>query len=148
MPTIHDPQVRDSLVQRLAGLRSDSSARWGRMTASQMVCHLNASLRASLGELPVGQAAGPMARFPFNWVVIHLLPWPQGKAESPPEFLNQPASAWDADVAALRSLIERAGTRSPTAAWPPSRAFGAISGKSWGALHWKHVDHHLRQFGA
>jgi hypothetical protein len=25
--------------------------------------------------------------------------------------------------------------------------FGRISGRSWGALQYKHLDHHLRQFG-
>lgn len=31
--------------------------------------------------------------------------------------------------------------------WPPSRVFGRISGRSWGVLQHKHLDHHLRQFG-
>jgi hypothetical protein len=118
------------------------------MTAQQMVCHLNASFRASLGELAAGPPAGAISRFPLNWLVIHLLPWPQGKVESPPEFLAVPATTWERDLAALRSLIERAAAQGPAAPWPPSRVFGKISGKSWGALHRKHVDHHLRQFGA
>jgi hypothetical protein len=25
--------------------------------------------------------------------------------------------------------------------------FGTLSGKAWGALGWRHLDHHLRQFG-
>lgn len=50
--------------------------------------------------------------------------------------------------AALQGLGELdAGARGPGAAWPASRVFGRISGSSWGVLEYKHLDHHLRQFG-
>ncbi len=148
MPTIFDPTERDTLRRRLGTLTLDRPARWGRMNASQMVCHLNAAFQASLGELAVAPPSGSLSRFPLNWLVIHVVPWPEGKAESPPEFLNILATSWDADLATLRSLLERAAARGPAAAWPASRVFGSISGKSWGVLHRKHLDHHLRQFGA
>ena len=53
----------------------------------------------------------------------------------------------EADVTRLRALIRRFGDRGPAAEWPPSRVFGRISGRSWGVLELKHLDHHLRQFG-
>lgn len=112
-----------------------------------MVAHLSCTLRASLGELEVAPPAGPLSRPPLNWLVIYLLPWPKGKAQSPPEFLGTPPANWDAAVAALRSLVEQCAARGPDAAWPPSRVFGRISGQAWGVLHRKHLDHHLRQFG-
>jgi len=30
----------------------------------------------------------------------------------------------------------------------PRCFFGKLSGKEWGELMYKHIDHHLRQFGA
>lgn len=147
MPTLYDQVERSSLLQRLGGLKTDSQPVWGRMSPSQVVCHLICAFRASLGELPVGPATGAMSHLPLNWLVIHLFPWPQAKAESPPEFLGLPPTGWEPDLATLRSLIERAAARGPTADWPPSRTFGRLSGASWGALHRKHLDHHLRQFG-
>jgi len=147
MLTIYDAEERSSLLRRLGVLTPERTPRWGRMSPSQMVCHLIAAFRASLNELPVGPPAGPLSLFPLNWLVIHVLPWPQGKVESPPEFLSVPATTWAADVATLRSLIDRAAAQGPEASWPPSRVFGRISGATWGALHRKHVDHHLRQFG-
>ena len=32
--------------------------------------------------------------------------------------------------------------------WPEHPAFGHLSSRDWGALVHRHVDHHLRQFGA
>ena len=147
MHTIYDGEERGSLMRRLSALTPGSTPRWGRMSASQMVSHLNAAFRASLGELPIGPATGALSRFPLNWLVIHVLPWPQGKVESPAEFLDVPTTTWEADLATLGALLERAAAQGPIAPWPPSRVFGRISGTSWGVLHRKHLDHHLRQFG-
>ena len=52
------------------------------------------------------------------------------------------------DVSQLRALVGRFADRGPAGAWPASRVFGRISGRSWGVLQYKHLDHHLRQFGA
>jgi hypothetical protein len=117
------------------------------MSASEMVCHVSAALRASLGELEVGPAQGPLSRPPLNWLVIYVLPWPKGKGRSPPEFLGTRATTWQSDLAGLRALVMRCAERGPAADWPRSRVFGHISGRAWGVVHHKHLDHHLRQFG-
>lgn len=70
-----------------------------------------------------------------------------GRFTAPDGFLATQPTTWAADVAGLRDLIERFGARGPHAAWPLSRVFGRITGRSWGVLQHKHLDHHLRQFG-
>jgi hypothetical protein len=45
-----------SLRLRLRRLRVDSSRQWGRMTAHQMICHLNDSYRAVAGDRTVSPA--------------------------------------------------------------------------------------------
>lgn len=44
--------------------------------------------------------------------------------------------------------LERFATREPTGAWPAHPLFGALSGSDWGVLVYRHMDPHLRQFGA
>ena len=161
MPSLFDPKTRDAILDRIGRLAPDRKPLWGRFTAPEMVCHVSCALRQGLGELETAPPAGPLAHAPLNWLVIHVLPWPQGKGRSPPEFLSaitkapnqvaQPGdvrpTTWQADVTRLRDLIRRFGDRGPAAEWPPSRVFGRISGRSWGVLEHKHLDHHLRQFG-
>jgi hypothetical protein len=113
-----------------------------------MVAHLICALRAGLGEIPLGPPAGPLAKFPMNLLIIHVLPWPKGKAESPPEFLGTDAGAWKESVATLHTLVDRSAAKGATGTWPASPVFGHISAGSWGVLTYKHLDHHLRQFGA
>jgi len=117
------------------------------MTAPEMVGHLIASTVWSLEPNVDCVGRGPMAHFPVNWLVIHLLPWPQGKVQAPPELLRPPGASWDADLAELRSAVQRFGEQPPDWIWPQSPVFGRLTGPGWGALLAKHMDHHLRQFG-
>lgn len=147
MPSLFDPEARAAILERVSRLRPERAPVWGRFTAPEMVCHVSAGLRHGLGELETGPPSGPLSRFPLNWIAIHVLPWPKGKGKSPREFLATRPTTWAADVGTLRDLIARFGTRGPGAAWPASRVFGRISGRSWGVMEHKHLDHHLRQFG-
>lgn len=147
MATIFDPQACNSLLQRVSMLTADRPAQWGRMTAPQMICHLTASLPTSADGPQATASPSALSRFPFNWIVIHLLPWPKGKVESPPEFLLLAPTNWDADLARLCAALEGVAARGPGGAWPSSPVFGRIGGRTWGALLGKHFDHHLRQFG-
>ena len=147
MGSLFDARDRGAILGRIAALSPERRPRWGRFTAPEMVCHVSCALRQGLGEYDAGPPRGPIARWPLNWLLIHAVPWPKGRAQSPPEFLAVRPTSWEADVGRLRDLVERFGSRGPDADWPPSRVFGRISGRSWGALQYKHLDHHLRQFG-
>jgi hypothetical protein len=147
MPSLFDPHVRTTILDRFARLTPERKPVWGRFTTNEMVCHVSCGLRQGLGELEAGPPSDPLAGFPLNWLMIHVLPWPKGKGQSPPEFLATRPTTWAADVSRLRDLIARFAARGSAAPWPPSRVFGRISGSSWGVLQHKHLDYHLRQFG-
>ena len=148
MPTLFDPSARSAIHARIDALQPERAPAWGRFSAPEMVSHLACALRAGLGELPVGSPRGPFRKAPLNLLVIYVLPWPRGKAVSPSEFLGKCPGPWQDDIAALHELVERTGQRSPAVAWPLSPVFGRISGRTWGVLQHKHIDHHLRQFSA
>jgi len=147
MPSLFDPAVRESVLNRISRLTAERNPIWGKFTAPEMVCHVSCDLRQALGELDAGPPSGPLARFPMNRLAIHVIPWPRGRGKSPPEFLATRPTTWTSDVNRLRDLIGRFSARGPAAPWPPSRVFGRISGNSWGVMEHKHLDHHLRQFG-
>jgi hypothetical protein len=147
MPSLFDHKTRDAILDRIGRLTSDRKPLWGRFTAPEMVCHVSCDLRQGLGELVTAAPSGPLSHAPLNWLAIHVIPWPKGKGRSPPEFLATRPTTWQADVSRLRDLIRRSADRGPEARWPPSRVFGRISGRSWGVMLHKHLDHHLRQFG-
>jgi len=147
MQSLFEPRARQVVQERIDRLTPDGRPLWGKMTAPRMLTHIGDQMRQAIGELEVAPVPGPLAHRPLNWLVIHVLPWPKGKAQSPPELLAREPSAWAADHAELKQLVERVASRGPELAWARSPVFGRITRKDWGVLFYKHLDHHLRQFG-
>lgn len=147
MKPFFDPATREGLLARFDRLTPESRARWGKMSVGQMVCHLTDALRAAMGELPCARKKTPYSSPVMRWLVIRVLPWPQG-VPTAPEFLQTvPAPALEADKAAFRRLAEAFAARGPAGPFAPHPAFGDMPGALWGRLVSRHLDHHLRQFG-
>jgi hypothetical protein len=144
--TLFDPVSRSRIVERLDRLTPEHQPRWGRMTSHQLICHLAQALRMSLASECPGQPRGVMSRPPLNWLMIYVMPWPRG-AKVPPEFFDFELDEWARDRDELRELIGQFGARRPTDKWPAHMAFGRISGRAWGVVQYRHLDHHLRQLG-
>jgi len=146
MPTLLDTADRTALLARLRRLQPTATARWGTLTAPKMVCHLADSLRLGLGEVPPTRMDNLATRTIVKWLVVYSpAPPPKGKVQTSPEMLASAPTSWAADVATVERLAERMASTPTTAAHP---AFGPLTHGGWGRLSWKHMDHHLRQFGA
>jgi hypothetical protein len=144
--SIFQAASRAELQQRLARLEPDRVPLWGKLTAPKMVVHLSDSLKMALGELPVASKK-VVIRFPvLKHLIIYFMPWPKSTPTAP-ELLARAPAAWNGEVVTLSALIERFADRSPRETWPPHPAFGAMSGRLWGALAYRHLDHHFTQFG-
>ena len=148
MPTIFDAADRAAILSRLDGVTPGARPAWGRMDAGQMVAHLNESLRMAVGELACALRGGPLSFPPLRWLIINVLPFPKGVPTAPELLAGTPSPALDEDLQRLRERIERVAAQGPQRRFPRHPAFGFMPGRQWGVLIYRHVDHHLRQFGA
>lgn len=141
---------RDTLIARLQNLNPDSRRRWGTMTASQVVPHLTDPLRVAIGD----REAQPMNSIFSNPVVSALvvwwMPWPKG-APTASEFIQgeggTPPAEFERDKQTLLLVIHRFAHHPENELFRPNPVFGRLSRRAWGRLMWRHIDHHLRQFG-
>lgn len=147
MPSLFDPAARAGILARVDRLTPASRRQWGQMSIGQMVVHVSAQLRLALGELPCEPRSTPFKNPLVKRLIIYLLPWPRGTPTAPELLEGTPAAALDQDLKALRTLIDRFGARGPGGEFPEHPAFGKLTGRLWGVLAWRHLDHHLRQFG-
>jgi hypothetical protein len=147
MKTLFDPSDRAALLARFDRLTPDSRPAWGKMNVGQMVCHVSDALRAALGDLPCAPKKSLLSNPVMRWLVIHHLPWPRGVPTSPELLSTPPAAELESDKQEFRRLAEAFAARGAQGITAVHPAFGDISGKTWGALMHRHVDHHLRQFG-
>jgi hypothetical protein len=147
MKTIWQDESRKELNDRLGALAWNHPAQWGKFTAPKMVCHLADSLRMAMGDLPVAPKRLPIRYPPLKQLIIYVAPFPKG-ATTAPELLTRQPCEWTSDIADVQALLNRAANAAATDAWPEHPVFGALSKRAWGVLIYRHMDHHLRQFGA
>jgi len=139
---------RKALDRRIAALTPAASPRWGRMSVDRMLAHLSQSTRMALGQLPVKpRRKRAFQMFPLKHLILYVFPFPKG-APTSPELLAAPASSVEDEKRALLDLVARLGSGPREGAGPTHPLFGPLSRQEWGALAYKHSDHHLRQFGA
>ena len=117
------------------------------MTAPQMVAHLADSLRMALGDIVCAPKKSPIRFTPLKQVVIYWLPFPKG-VPTAVELITRAPADWQSEVADLSSLLDHFARRDRHGKWPDHPVFGRMHGASWGVLVYRHMDHHLRQFGA
>ena len=146
MKTIWDESARRALVSRLELVQASSPAKWGKFNATQMVQHIGEPLRAAMGEMEVAPKNGPFRNPLLRYLVIYWLPWPKG-APTAPEFIPQLGGDIEANRCEFKRTFDLFVRYMQEKRPLPHPAFGALSREHWGVLTYRHVDHHLTQFG-
>ena len=147
MKSIWQEESWRELNARVAALAWDRPAAWGKFTAPKMVCHLADSLKMAMGDLKVARKTLPIRYPPLKQLIIYWAPFPKG-APTAPELLAREPREWSRDIGDVQELLERAASARTTDTWPEHPAFGKLSTRAWGVLIYRHMDHHLKQFGA
>ncbi len=122
------------------------------MSAHQAVCHLADSFEWAAGRRTVSAVKGPpVPRAVMRLVALRLpLRWPKGVPTLPEADqmkAGTPPVEFDADRTRLVELIHEFGSWPDARARPPHPFFGPMSRAEWGRWAYRHLDHHLRQFG-
>ena len=140
---------RQALVRRLEGLQPDAPREWGTMSAAQMLCHCAIALETGTGDRPMKQKLIGKILMPlFKKKLLGEQPF-QKSSPTDPSFVVKHQCDFVAERVRLLALIERFVQRGAASAATQTHAFfGRLTGEQWGELMYKHIDHHLRQFGA
>ena len=148
MSTMTHTADREALIARFQRLSPDATAAWGRMSAPQMLAHCADALRMGLGDLPVKPKNASLPRMAVvKWLFLNVLPFPKS-APTAKELISRAPEAWEVERAHLIALMKRAGGDDARTVRAEHPLFGPLTRAQWGQLAWKHLDHHLRQFGA
>ena len=149
MGTLFAATDRAAIEDRLGRLGADAKRAWGTMDPAQMLTHCALPLETALGDRPVrqklvGKLVGPFVR----GLVLGERPFMRN-APTDPMFVVADPREFEAERSRLSALIARFADAGPDAAAAQTHIFfGRLSGDQWGRLMYKHLDHHLRQFGA
>jgi hypothetical protein len=149
MQSLFEPEARLKISGRLAALSPGAVRQWGKMDAAQMLAHCSNALEVATGDRPlkrklIGRVFGPFVR-------SSLLGEKPFSKDSPtdPSFIVRDSRDFAREKERLAGLVRRFCEAGPSEAGRREHSFlGRLSGDEWGVIMFKHLDHHLRQFGA
>jgi len=148
MKSLFDLAESQHIISRINRLQATSKAEWGKMTVSQMLAHCQAPIRIATGEqslkrILVGILFGGIARRQL----VKPEPFKKGLPTAK-EFIVSDVRDFEKEKALLITSIERFTQKGPQGLTEdPHPFFGRMTETEWDILQWKHLDHHLRQFG-
>jgi hypothetical protein len=150
MKNLYESTTVATVKERVAHLRPDSQRLWGKMNVAQAVAHCSLGL-----EWAVGDSFPPRM---FLGRIVGRMVKPLALGNESPMRRNSPTAktlvvADERDLETERqrlyALIDRFVAGGPAKCTQhPHSFFGRLTPKEWAELMYKHLDHHLRQFGA
>ena len=150
MKNLFDAAAAADLKARLQRLRADSPRQWGRMTAPQAVAHCAAGLELAFGELrPPRALIGRLFGRIIKPLALGNDAPMRRNSPSVPGMIVTDDRDLERERQRLGALIDRFVAGGPAACTThPHSFFGPLTPDEWAILRYKHLDHHLRQFGA
>ena len=150
MKNLFDTATAAQIKERIRRLEPSSQRQWGKMSAAQAVAHCATTMEWAVGDkneprVFLGRLFGPLAK-------SRVL------KDEAPMGRNMPTAktlvvADERELAKeserLCALIDRFSTGGPQGCTKHAHTFfGQLTPDEWAQLMYKHLDHHLRQFGA
>ncbi len=124
----------------------DAKARWGRMSPLQMLAHLADWMSMVSGDIATTPRRALLRHPPLKQLAIYWLPFPRGIATSP-ELISRAPSEWSVERALVCERVTSFEKLYSKTEWPEHPVFGRMTPRAWGVFAYRHMDHHLRQFG-
>jgi hypothetical protein len=149
LPNIYTEQGTNDLISRINQLSPISQRRWGKMNVSQMLAHCCVPYEQLLGErndAPNALMRTLMKLF-FKGTMTNEIPY-KPNLPTAPSFIIVDQRDFEKEK---KRLIEY--VRKPLELGEAhfenkyQLTLGKLSASQWNNMLWKHLDHHLRQFG-
>lgn len=145
MKSLFETESLTEIKNRINTLSPKNERKWGKMEVDQMLNHCQHPLNVSLGKGNIKKQFFPLA-FLFKKSLYNDRPWRQNLPTAK-SFKITERKDFDPEKAALVKLIEEFHEKKNESEWEPHPLFGKFTPQQWGQMQYKHLDHHLKQFG-
>lgn len=146
MKSLFDPKTFSEVKDRINLLSENSQKQWGKMSVGQMLHHCQGTLNIMLDKEDYGLKPNLLAKVFFKRMFYNDTPYWKNlptakflKESEPKNFSNEKSK--------LILLLDEVETQRNRTDWKPHPGFGYFTKQQWGQMQYKHLDHHLRQFG-
>lgn len=140
-----DPSVKQAIVDRINKLTPQSQRQWGKMDVAQMLAHVQLPISCAYGTHEVKGSLfmklfGPL----FKSILYNDKPYKRG-LPTDPSYIISDAKKFEVEKQGLIQKLDRFSSDNIVIENHP--VWGKLSKEQWSRATWKHLDHHLQQFG-
>ena len=148
MKSLFDDKTHSEVIARINYLDATTKGQWGKMQVAQMLRHCQYPLKVALGKYSM-KKPNPFMKLLFKSFKKNMYndkPWKQNLPTVPGfQVINE--RDFSAEKEKLVSLVNDFHQEKDKKEREPHPAFGYFTYEQWGQTQYKHLDHHLRQFG-
>lgn len=150
MKSLFNKADNQEILHRINTLTPNSKAQWGKINVAQMRAHCQPPLKVAYGDLKLKRG---LIALLFGNVFKKKLT----KDEKPFDrnlptdkgFIVSGEHEFESETNKLISLVKKFEQIGPDGITKDTHPFfGKMTAKEWDIIQWKHLDHHLNQFGA
>lgn len=150
MNYIFSQSTTSEIIKRIEKLTPETPALWGKMTVAQMLAHCNVTYEMAFENIhpkPNGFVRFLLKMF-VKETVVGDKPYKKN-SQTAPAFIIKDEKQFEVEknrlIAYLNLTLEKGEQYFEG---KESLSFGKLNKKEWNNLFFKHLDHHLSQFGA
>ena len=146
MKSFFDQSAQEELQQRIQKIEAHAKGQWGRMTAAQMLAHCRVAMEVPVGDLVLKRNALSLIGWMFKGMIISDKPFSKNSPTAA-EYRMIDEKNFENELNLFHTAFQKlAQGPSAIVCWRHP-FFGKMSADDWGHLMYKHLDHHLAQFG-
>ncbi|MEX0313632.1 MAG: DUF1569 domain-containing protein [Allomuricauda sp.] len=148
MKSLFETESHSEILTRINKLSESSKGLWGKMEVGQMLFHCQFPLDLALGRYEM-KKPNPIMKLIFKSFKKGLYDdklWKPNLPTAKP-FKVVDKKDFGSEKTKLITAINDFHEEKSRKTWNPHPAFGHFTHEQWGKMQYKHLDHHLRQFG-
>lgn len=148
MKNLFDKETHTEIINRINNLTPDTQRQWGKMKVSQMLAHCKEAFKVPLSDKKMPRnIIGLLIGWAFKKKLYNEDPWKKNLPTAP-NFIIKDERDFEKEKQELTGLINQFYNGGPENVGRfPHPMFGSFTTEQWGKSMYKHLDHHLMQFG-
>ena len=148
MKNLFDKEVYTEITNRLNTLTPETQRQWGKMDVAQMLAHCKEAFKVPLSDKKMPRMfIGLLIGWAFKKKLYNEDPWKKNLPTAP-NFIIKDERDFEKEKQELKLLIDQFHNGGPQkVGLYPHPMFGNFTSEQWGQAMYKHIEHHLMQFG-
>jgi hypothetical protein len=149
MKNIFDLKETQTIIDRINKLDAYAKPQWGKMSVDQMLAHCNVTYEMIYdSKHPKPNAFKKfMLKAVVKPIVVGERPYKKNSRTAPEFVVSDSKNFVEEKARLIDFLIKTQNLGENYFENKPSHSFGKLTAKEWNNLFYKHLDHHLKQFG-